>query len=333
MNLRIPILAATILGLAAALWIIGSVGLADIASSAARLGMSGFLLVLLCTAGVLALLGAAWLAAMPGESPSRLALFIWARTAREGASDLLPFSQLGGLVVGARTLIGRGMAPPRVYASMIADLTTEMFAQLLFTLFGLWALGLVLIDPGAAHRLRPLVWAGAGGAVALTLAFVLLQRPVLRFAALLARRMVPDAEAGAEAIIAELGRFYRARGALSLAFLFNMLAWLASAALAWLILHLMGEGASLWQIVALESLIFAIRSAAFFVPGAIGLQEAGYLLLAPAFGVDPGAIVALSLIKRARDVAIGLPAILVWQAIELRAARVATDHERHPSRT
>lgn len=328
MTPRWPILAATFVGLAVASWAIGSVGLAEVGGAVMRIGAGGFALLLLASLGVSALLGAAWLAAMPGAPLSALGRFIWARIAREAANDLLPFSQLGGLVVGARTLLEKGMAAPRVYASMIADLTTEMFAQLLCTLFGLWAIGLMLVDPATARMLRPLVWMGAGGAVALTLAFALFQRPVLRFAAALARRMLPEAEIGVEAIIAELGRFYRAPGALSLAFLFNLLAWLASAAIAWLILRLMGEEAGLWHVLAMESLIFAIRSAAFVVPGAIGFQEVGYVLLAPVFGIDPGALIALSLIKRARDVAIGLPAILAWQAIELRAGRIARRRSR-----
>jgi uncharacterized membrane protein YbhN (UPF0104 family) len=100
-------------------------------------------------------------------------------------------------------------------------------------------------------------------------------------------------------------------------FFFNLMAWLASAASAWLILRLMGETQTLWQVVALESLIFALRSTAFLIPGALGLQEAGYILLAPAFGIDPGTAIALSLIKRARDVAIGLPALLIWQIADL----------------
>jgi uncharacterized membrane protein YbhN (UPF0104 family) len=81
----------------------------------------------------------------------------------------------------------------------------------------------------------------------------------------------------------------------------------------------MGETISLSQVIALESLIFALRSAAFVVPGALGLQEAGYALLGPLFGLDPATAVTLSLIKRARDISIGLPALILWQVAALRS--------------
>lgn len=318
-RLRWPILLAIGLGLAVGLWVIGAVGFGAVARSVARLGAGGFLLLCLCSLGVNAILGAAWLAAMPGEPWRRLPLFAWARTAREGASDLLPFSQLGGLAVGARTLTRRLLAAPRVFASMIADLTTEMAAQLVFTLFSLWALGAIMLDGDAGRRLRMLTQAGAAVTIALTLAFVLLQRPLLRVTALLARRMLPGMQVAVTDVLAELAGFYRARWSVAAAFLLNLLAWTASAACAWLILRLIGAPLALWKTMALEGLIFTIRSASFLVPGALGLQEAGYVLLAPLFGLAPQAAVSLSLAKRARDLAIGLPALLIWQAIELRA--------------
>jgi len=36
-------------------------------------------------------------------------------------------------------------------------------------------------------------------------------------------------------------------------------------------------------------------------------------------GLDPAAALALSLMKRARDVAFGVPSLLFWQAAEARA--------------
>ena len=154
---------------------------------------------------------------------------------------------------------------------------------------------------------------GAGVAVAVTIAFALLQVPALRFLAFLARRMLPRAEVAVDAVVAELTRYYRVRRAILASFFFNLLAWAGSAASAWLTLRLMGEHQTIWHIIALESLIFALRSAAFVVPGAIGIQEAGYILLGPIFGIGPEAAVALSLVKRARDIAIGVPALLIWQ--------------------
>jgi hypothetical protein len=60
----------------------------------------------------------------------------------------------------------------------------------------------------------------------------------------------------------------------------------------------------------LESLGQAIRGAAFAVPGALGVQEGGYLLLAPLVGLPPDMALALSLAKRAREIILGLPGLL-----------------------
>ena len=70
--------------------------------------------------------------------------------------------------------------------------------------------------------------------------------------------------------------------------------------------------------LALEALISVVRSGAFLVPGSLGIQEVGYVLLAKIVGLDPGAALALSLLKRGRDVAIGVPTLLLWQAALIR---------------
>ena len=57
--------------------------------------------------------------------------------------------------------------------------------------------------------------------------------------------------------------------------------------------------------LVLESLGQAIRGAAFAIPGSLGVQEGGYLLLAPLAGLPPEAALALSLAKRAREVLLG----------------------------
>jgi uncharacterized membrane protein YbhN (UPF0104 family) len=71
-------------------------------------------------------------------------------------------------------------------------------------------------------------------------------------------------------------------------------------------------------VVALEGLVYLLRSAAFFVPGAIGVLEGGYILLGPVFGLPPGVALSLSFLKRGRDFALGVPAVLIWQALEGR---------------
>jgi hypothetical protein len=80
----------------------------------------------------------------------------------------------------------------------------------------------------------------------------------------------------------------------------------------------MGAHRPLWQVLTLESLMSAVRSVVFMTPGALGFQEGAHVLVAPLFGLGAGSGLALSLLKRAKDIAIGVPALLAWQAAEGR---------------
>lgn len=313
---RAVVLLLTLAGLAAAAWVVRGVGVAPVLAAIMRIGWGGFALYCAYSLVILALLGAAWRAVAPDGGP--VAAFAWARTVREGATDVLPFAQIGGLVVGGRVLTARGVPGDLVYASMIADMTTEMASQAVFTLFGVGALMMALgggFDRGGVLRL---VLGGTALALALLVAFAFGQRPLLRLAARLAERVLPASVGSFDAVAARLAAIYQGRDALALSFVLNLTAWVASGLGAWLALRLIGVPAAPGAVAAIEALIFAVRSVTFVVPGALGVQEGAYLLLAPLFGLDPGAAIALSLLKRARDVAIGLPALLAWQAGEGR---------------
>ncbi len=313
---RALLLLVTLAGLAAAAWVVRDVGLAPVLAAVRAIGPGGFLLYCAYSLVVLALLGGAWRAVAPGGGP--VAAFVWARTVREGATDVLPFAQIGGLVVGGRVLAARGTPGELVYASMIADMTTEMGSQALFTLFGAGALVMALDGTFDAGGVLKLVLGGAGLALALLAAFAVGQQPMLRLTRRLASRVLPASAASFDAVSARLAAIYRAPAGLALSFVLNLAAWLASGLGAWLALRLIGTPARPTAVLAVEALIFAVRSIAFVVPGALGVQEGAYLLLAPLFAIDPRAAIALSLVKRARDLAIGVPALLAWQAGEGR---------------
>ena len=316
------VVAATLAGLAAGLWAIGLVGLGEILGVIARLGLGSSLLILASSLVVLGALGAAWSMSMRA-GPRRWGLFVWGRAAREAANDLLPFSQLGGLVVGLRTVTGGGIERPRAYAATIVDLLTEMIAQLLLTLVALVLFGALLVSPAAPASLATIAWSGLAGVALIAGALAFLQRPALRFAAPLVGRMIPGGEQVVDAVRAELAAFMATRGAILPPLLWNVAAWLLSVGAAWLILVLLDAPLPFVRVLGIEALIFAIRSSAFVVPGALGVQEAGYALLGPIFGLDRETALALSLVKRARDVGIGLPTLLVWQLLEVRRARYA----------
>nr|WP_276588861.1 lysylphosphatidylglycerol synthase domain-containing protein [Sphingomonas sp. GC_Shp_6] len=312
------ILIATLIGLAVAIWAFAATGFDGIVHVVARMGLSGLLLYCGYSACVFVILGAAWLAAAPGEPAAKLGLFAWGRAVREAVADLLPFSQIGGIVVGARTIAGGDVPLYRVYASLIVDMTTELASQLAFTLFGVATVVSLLAAGPDADRLKPLLLAGVAVLAAIVLALFGAQRLLLRIAAGLAQRVLPGSAATIEAIGGELTRIYAHRGRVALALALNLAAWIASAGGAWLVLRLMGVMLPLGTVLAIEALIFTLRSVAFAIPGGIGVQEAAYALVGPALGLPPDAALALALAKRGRDVALGIPTLLLWQAGTMR---------------
>lgn len=286
------------------------------------MGWAGFAFYCVYSVAVAGLLGAAWAASAP---PLPLAAntprFAWARLVREAASDILPFSQVGGLVVGIRMLIARGISGPLVNASALVDLTTEMAGQIVFTLFGIG--GFVMLRSGDGGATLTPVLIGTAVMVVLMAAFFAAQRWALGLGQALLARILPSVSDGLGDVGAELSRIYGARGRVLAAFGFNLAGWIASAAGAWIALRLMGVPLPLGNVLVLESLIFVLRSVAFAIPGALGVQEAAYALLGPLLGLPAPAALALSLAKRARDLGIGVPALAAWQAGEARALRHA----------
>jgi putative membrane protein len=323
---KIGVAVGLLLGLLITVGVILHVGAAELWAAVRRVGLDGFLVFSLYSLAGFLPLGWAWWAVAPGSGSRRWLLFPWGRLVRESASDVLPFSQVGGLVVGLRAVQGQGVAEPLAVASQIVDLTTEMAAQLVYTLFGLAILAAVLSHAtGAQELIWTTVLAIVGGAVMLC-AFVTLQARGLDLVGAIAGRWLKDTRERAQAIKAVLADIYARRGRLAAGVGWHAVGWLWSGAGAWLCLAFMGVHVELWKVLALESLIAAVKSVAFLTPGALGFQEGAYALVAPLFGITPEAALAVSLLRRAKDLLLGVPAMLAWQAGELSAksAPVAT---------
>ena len=96
----------------------------------------------------------------------------------------------------------------------------------------------------------------------------------------------------------------------------RLLGWMIGTGEIWLALVFLGHPVSLIEALILESLGQAIRSSAFIVPGAYGVQEGGFILLGLTLGLSQEVGLALSLVKRVRELVVGLPALLIWQFVE-----------------
>jgi putative membrane protein len=308
--------------------LIGHYGLLAVGRALAAIGWTGFAVVIALHLAVIAVMGLAWFLLARPEPAARLGLFVWGRLVRDSASEVLPLSQLGGYVAGACALALGGVPFALAAASTVIDVTLEVTAQLVYTAGGLVLLQTLHPDNGFAQPVLIALLA----MTALVGGFVIVQQRgvglVSRLAGGLLRRLslgwLSRFSAGRAGGVAATQQFLRAiyarRGAVALCGALHLATWIASGLEIWVALRFMGMPLGVTAVLALESLLYGARSVAFMVPNAVGVQEGAYVALGALFGLSPEAALALSLLKRARDVAIGVPVLLAWQAIEGKRA-------------
>jgi putative membrane protein len=318
MKLRLAILATV--GVALALYLLRYVGWHPVFSAIAALGIVGFGVFSLCGLLVFVLLGAAWQVLLVGPAAPRLALLTRARLVRDAGAEVLPFSQLGGIALGVRAAILQGLAAPLAAASMIVDVTTEMLAQIAYAALGV---GILAVRVPQTSRVASLVTASVIGLALAAIAaalFITVQRHGGRLAARLGARLLRGAGESLTDLRAALETIYRSPARIVLSTALHLAAWIANGAVVWLGFRLIGARLDLAGALAIESLVYAIRSAAVFIPNALGVQEGAYVILGPLFGVGADMALAMSVLKRARDITIGVPVLLLWQGAEGRRA-------------
>lgn len=311
------ILIATLGGLGVAIWTIQGSQLAAIVRILRGMGIGGFAAYCLYSVAVFGVLGMAWLVAM-GETPGRLAWFTAARLLREAASDLLPFSQIGGIIVSTRMLASRGLDVVRIHASLVVDLTTELAGQLLFTIFGIAVAAATWSGGSTESSLRTGILCSIPMILAILIMFLSVPRWLPRIAGGILARVMPGSTVVLKTVAVEVAAIHAQPLRMAMSFALNLTAWVLSAAGAWVALRFMQVDFSFVRIVSLEALVFALRTVAFMVPGGIGVQEAAYVLAAPHFGLPLESAMALAFAKRARDLAVGVPTLIVWQLAEAR---------------
>jgi glycosyltransferase 2 family protein len=315
---RLKLFLALALG-AFVLWLVLShFDLALVRQALTRAGFGGLALVIL--AGLVAelVLAVGIIPLLPRPVP--LAIVFAARQLRDSSSDVLPITQVGGVAFAARAFVLAGLGAVESSASVIADLTTETFAQGLYVLVGV-AASLSLLHRSAL--LAP--WTGAmlGGALFLSIAsllFAVLQLNGSRWAEKIGGKLFSSTTGHAQNFSAAVHAIYRQRGRVALSILLQFAGWIASGLWLWVVLAVMDLKPDLWSAIAIQALVEGLRSATVFIPAAIGIQEAGYAAVAPVFGLPPEIGLAVSLLRRARDILVAVPVLLVWQLIETRRA-------------
>jgi putative membrane protein len=255
-----------------------------------------------------------------------LRFLLWVAAVREAVARLLPAAGIGGEVVGIRLCRLRLADTTAVAATVVVEVLIKIVVQYLFC-----GLGIVLmlhVTPGAGQ-----IQALSAGLL-LSLPLPLCAYLLLRHGAVFARieRWAKQLFGGqgrrafvldGEQLDADLRRLFAQPWRLARALSWQFAGYLTGALETWLALSLLGHPVSPAAALAIEALAQALRHASFMVPGGLGIQEAGVILFGHLAGVSGEVALALALVKRAREILFGLPALLSWQWVEARALRRA----------
>ena len=285
------------------------------------------LLVVLARLLTLALDAWAWRLLLAPFDPARAAgaLFLtWVASVREAVNRLLPAAGIGGEVVGVRLARLRLPDTTALAASIIVELAATIVVIYLFC-----GVGLLLMARLAAGLHQ--VWIVAASLL-LSLPLPLLiwwllrhGSPFRRVEQWALRLLGPQnrialhldgerLDAGIRRLFGERGRVLRAMG-------LSLLSYFLGSFETWYALALLGHPVSVQAAVAIEALTQATRHASFLVPAGLGVQEAAVVLFGHLAGVGGDVALSLALVKRMREILIGIPALLSWHWVEVRRLR------------
>lgn len=289
-------------------------GVGDVLNALGRAGW-GLLIVVLFHLPPMWADAMGWRILIPDEQRPSRRFMLRTRWIGESVNDLLPVFQMGGNVIKAWILVERGVQVGRAGASVVIDITLIVLTQVLFTLLGLSLATSVLGSKGAI----PAVLAGAGIIAILLSGFYAAQRRgFFSFVVAISRRLLGSPEwasvsKGAAMIDSDVLRLYKERRTLIVAGCWHIAAWFLGVFEVWFALDILGHPVDIGTAFLFESLGQAIRTGAFAVPGGLGMQEGGYILVGGVLGIDPTVALALSLARRVRELLLGIPGLVVWQ--------------------
>jgi putative membrane protein len=295
-------------------------GVGDVAKALVSVRYQDFGLYIAAQLGITLGLGLCWRMLLRSRRRGNFWLCVWGRLVRDATGEFLPFSQVGGYVLGARVITLHGVDPADAAASTLADITTEFLAELMFI-----GVGLSITAHLAPHS-ELLVPVAVGLCLAVFMGFglIMAQRGGGTIFRKLALRIAGSvATAAADRLQTSLDEIYGRRKRLFLASLYHLFCWFGTATASYVGFHALGVPLPFTSAIAIEAMLHAIMALAFFIPGRVGIQEASYALLGTIFGIPPEIALSLSLLRRARDFVIAVPVLLFWQGVEARRLRLS----------
>jgi putative membrane protein len=231
------------------------------------------------------------------------------RLIKEAINALLPVAQVGGDVVRARLAVSPRLPLRASAASCLVDVGLGIACLAVFLIAGLALAAVTIADPRIDRLALAIAGAGLTAAVLLALAE--------RWGVLRLFDRLTAQSAGALGQLTGLGdevrRLLRRRVGLSQSVLWHLLSWLMGVVETSVSLWAVGLEASWRHAFVLESLAQGARAVGFAIPGALGIQEGGYVLICAALGIPADRAVALSLLRRVREITLGGLGLAIWR--------------------
>ena len=313
--LKLFLLAVGLLTLVLIVWHIGP---GQIYDAAAQLGPVALLVLLIPSAIMYVVEAYGWKVTL---GPSAKAIPFWRvlaiRTAGEVVNMTTPTAYVGGEPLKAHLLKKHHVPMVEGLASVIIAKTTMTIAEVLFILLGI-ALGVWLLggNDSSGHTMAAAL-VSVGLLAFGTAAFVFVQRQGL-FTWLLGflRKIglkIAYLEAREEKLrsldrtILEFYRHNRPAFYASTGLFF--LGWMAEALEVYVIVYFLGGPAMALSAISIGALSVFIKGGTFFIPGSLGAQDGGNVLLLSAFGYSDVTGITFALLRRFRE--------LVWIGIGL----------------
>ena len=261
-----------------------------------------------------------WRVLVPRSDRIPLSKFLWMRWIGESVSTLVPSAAVGGDIVRARLATINGVPAPIAAGSVLIDITVGIFIQAGFTLVGVI---LLVQASGQTSFVRPTL-IGTFVAVLVFVAFYFVQRlGIFRFLARIISRLAGSSDwkslvEGGDTLDQTIRSLYARRRGIFACCAWTVLSLVIGSGEIWLALWVLDLPARFINALILQSMVLTIRSVAFPIPAGLGVQESGYLVVGSLLGIPGDGAFALSLIARAREIGLGIPALITWQVLEAR---------------
>lgn len=262
----------------------------------------------------MALSAVAWSKLLSPVHRVPLAVLFWLRVIREAVDTMLPLAQVGGEMIASAALVKSGVEAGLAAGSLFADMVFELFGPL-----GFMTLGCLLLVDVSGGEACSLLLSVAGTLVAACAGLLALHRMgALKLVETLLPRLAGNVSATPALAIAGLrssaASIFARRGAAGMAILLHFLHWLLGAGEVLIVLRGMGVPVSPGQAIIMNAIGVGARSAGFLVPGSLVVQESGFMLGATLAGLPPQSALVFSLMRRLRELAIGIAGIVLWRA-------------------